>query len=40
MYRAGAGTEAGAGDGALAVLGIGVVSTDASIGWFDPIEVC
>ena len=40
VYRAGAGAEAGAWDGALAVLGVGVVSTGASSGWFDPAEAC
>ena len=39
VYRAGAGAEAGAWDGALVVLGVRVVSTGTSLGWFDPAEV-
>ena len=40
VYKAGVGAEAGTWDGALAVLDIGVVSTNASSGWFDPAEAC
>ena len=40
IYRVDAGTEAGAWDGALAMLGIGVISTSVSSGWFDPAEAC
>ena len=40
MYRVGAGAETGAWDGALAVLGVKVVSTGASSGWFDLAEAC
>ena len=38
MYKAGAGAEAGTWDGVLVLLSIGVVSTNASLGWFDPVE--
>ena len=40
MYMVGAGAEVDAWDGVLAVLGVGVVSTDTSSGWFDPAEAC
>ena len=40
MYRAGAGTEAGAWNGALALLDIEVVSTSAFLGWFDSVNAC
>ena len=40
IYRVGASAEAGAWDGALTMLGIGVISTSASSGWFDPAEAC
>ena len=40
IYKVGAGAETGARDGALAVLGVGVVSISASSGWFDLAEAC
>ena len=39
MYKVDAGAEAGIWDGALAVLGIGVVSTNTSSDWFNPAKV-
>ena len=40
VYKAGAGAEAGAWDRALVVLSVGIVSTGASLSWFDLAEVC
>ena len=40
IYKAGTGVEAGAWDRALAVLGVGVISTNASLGWFDLAIAC
>ena len=40
MYRVGAGAETGTWDGALVVLGVGVVFTGVFSGWFDPAEAC
>ena len=37
---AGAGAEAGAWDRALAMLGVGVVSTGTFLGWFNLAEAC
>ena len=37
---AGVGSEAGAWDGALAVLGVEFISIVAFLGWFDPADTC
>ena len=40
VYMAGAGAEAGAWDGVLTLLGLGVASAGALSGWLDPAEAC
>ena len=40
VYRAGAGAETGTWDKVFAMLGVGVVSTNAFLGWFNPAEAC
>ena len=40
VYKTGIGAEAGAWDGAVAVLGIGVIFTNAFLSWFDSAKPC